>query len=88
MRHPSASILSEAVLRTPLKDPDSGDDNLSSLVEDANGRTSRSTCCHSAPGSTAWYSTAVMFLRLPDGRTVAYTENAHHGELIEENACG
>ena len=37
-------------------------------------------------GPMAWYSTDVMFLRLPEGRTVAYTENAHHGELIEENA--
>ncbi len=27
-----------------------------------------------------------MFLRLLDGTTVAYTENAHRGELIEENA--
>lgn len=31
-------------------------------------------------------STAVMFLRLSDGSTVAYTENAYRGELIEEAA--
>ncbi|GAA2198700.1 hypothetical protein GCM10009787_42480 [Streptomyces bangladeshensis] len=27
-----------------------------------------------------------MFLRLTDGRTVAYTENDLRGELLEENA--
>lgn len=26
-----------------------------------------------------------MFLRLFDGQTVAYTETAYHGELVEEN---
>ncbi len=28
----------------------------------------------------------VMFLRLAEGRTVAYTENGYRGELIEESA--
>lgn len=26
-----------------------------------------------------------MFLRLPDGRTVAYAENGYRGELIEDS---
>jgi hypothetical protein len=30
-------------------------------------------------------STDVWFLRLGDGRPVAYTENAHWGELVEES---
>ncbi|GGU67032.1 hypothetical protein GCM10010211_35320 [Streptomyces albospinus] len=30
-------------------------------------------------------NTPTVFLRLPDGRTVAYTENDDRGELIEEN---
>lgn len=29
---------------------------------------------------------AVMFLRLPNGRPVAYTENTYWGELVEEDA--
>ncbi|MFF2539829.1 Scr1 family TA system antitoxin-like transcriptional regulator, partial [Streptomyces cyaneofuscatus] len=32
-------------------------------------------------------STDVWFLRLPDARTVAYTENGYGGDLIEENAA-
>jgi hypothetical protein len=31
-------------------------------------------------------NTAVKFLRLADGRTVAYTENDVRGELIEETS--
>lgn len=31
-------------------------------------------------------STDVWFLRVPDGRTVAYTENDYQGELVEGNA--
>ncbi|MGQ4421235.1 Scr1 family TA system antitoxin-like transcriptional regulator, partial [Streptomyces violaceoruber] len=31
-------------------------------------------------------NTAVKFLRLPNGRVVAYTENDLRGELVEENA--
>ncbi|GAU69675.1 CBS domain protein [Streptomyces sp. NBRC 110611] len=31
-------------------------------------------------------STDVLFLRLLDGGTVAYTKNAHRGEPTEENA--
>jgi hypothetical protein len=32
-------------------------------------------------------STDVWFLRLPHGRAVAYTENAHKGELIEDGTA-
>lgn len=32
-------------------------------------------------------STDVWFLRLPYGRTVAYTENAYKGDLIEDGAA-
>lgn len=31
--------------------------------------------------------TDVMFLRLLDGSTVAYTENAHRGELVEDSGA-
>jgi hypothetical protein len=42
---------------------------------------------HVLPFSAGPYgldSTDVWFLRLPAGHTVAYTENAHRGELIGE----
>ncbi|MEX2973906.1 helix-turn-helix domain-containing protein [Streptomyces sp. C184] len=78
------TILSEAVLRTPLEDAEEWRKQLEHLIE----ATKRSNITlHVLPFSAGLYgldSTAVMFLRLPDGRTVAYTENAHRGELIEE----
>ncbi|MET8676836.1 helix-turn-helix transcriptional regulator [Streptomyces sp. NPDC004647] len=82
---PFRTILSEAVLRTPLRDVGEWRGQLEYLGEVAErpGAT-----VHVLPFSAGPYgldSTAVMFLRLPDGRTVAYTENAYRGELIEEN---
>lgn len=38
-------------------------------------------------GSYGLDSTDVWFLRLPLGRTVTHTENAHRGDLIEDNAA-
>ncbi|MFG2529068.1 helix-turn-helix transcriptional regulator [Streptomyces sp. NPDC048516] len=78
------TILSEAVLRTPLEDAELWRKQLEHLIE-ATARPN--ITLHVLPFSSGLYgldSTAVMFLRLPDSRTVAYTENAHRGELIEE----
>ncbi|MFH8571814.1 helix-turn-helix domain-containing protein [Streptomyces sp. NPDC017993] len=83
---PFRTILSEAVLRTSLTDGEQWRRQLESLVETAE-RTNLTL--HVLPhdsGPHALVSTDVMFLRLPDGRTVAYTENAHRGELIEETS--
>ncbi|MEU6084364.1 helix-turn-helix transcriptional regulator [Streptomyces sp. NPDC047108] len=82
---PFRTILSEAVLRTPLRD--AGEwrgqlEYLGTLVE--RGAVTLQVLPFSA-GLYGLDSTAVMFLRLPDGRTVAYAENAYRGELIEEN---
>ncbi|MEU9000071.1 helix-turn-helix transcriptional regulator [Streptomyces caniferus] len=80
------SILSEAVLRTPLEDAAEWRKQLKHLI----GATERpNITLQVLPFQSGLYgldSTAVMFLRLPDGRTVAYTENAHRGELIEETS--
>ncbi|MDT3396643.1 helix-turn-helix transcriptional regulator [Streptomyces sp. B1866] len=83
---PFRTILSEAVLRAPLRDPGEWQEQLEHLAE-ASERPNVTlqvlplgSCLHGLA------STAVMFLRLLDGRTVAYTENDHRGELIEDPA--
>ncbi|MEU2478577.1 MULTISPECIES: helix-turn-helix domain-containing protein [Streptomyces] len=82
---PFRTIVSEAVLRTPLRDVAEWRRQLEYLGElDAR----ENVTLHVLPFSAGPYgldSTALMFLRLPDGRTVAYTENAYRGDLIEAN---
>lgn len=83
---PFRTILSEAVLRTPLRNGSAWREQLEYLAEMAE---QPNVTIHVLPFSAGPYgldSTDVWFLRLPDGRTVAYTENAHRGELIE--GCG
>ncbi|MFJ6748460.1 helix-turn-helix domain-containing protein [Streptomyces sp. NPDC091266] len=83
---PFRTIVSETVLRTPLRDAAEWQRQLEHLIE-ASERPN--VTLHVLPhdaGPHGLVSTDVMFLRLPEGGTVAYTENAHHGELIEENA--
>ncbi|MFI9356768.1 helix-turn-helix domain-containing protein [Streptomyces lydicus] len=83
---PFRTILSEAVLRTPLRDAGEGRRQLEywGEVGERDGVTiqvlPQSAGLHGLVGS------AVMFLRLPDGRPVAYTENTYWGELVEESA--
>ncbi|MFG7944092.1 helix-turn-helix domain-containing protein [Streptomyces cacaoi] len=82
---PFRTILSEAVLRTPLRDAAAWREQLEYLGE----RVERSgVILHVLPFCAGPYgldSTDVWFLRVPGGRTVAYTENAYRGELIEED---
>ncbi|MET9388648.1 helix-turn-helix transcriptional regulator [Streptomyces sp. NPDC002928] len=82
---PFRTVLSEAVLRTRLRDDFAWREQLEYLAETAErpGMT-----VHVLPFSAGPYgldSTDVWFLRLPGGHTVAYTENAHRGELIQEH---
>lgn len=81
---PFRTILSEAVLRASLPDPTEWRKQLEHLADAAaaSNITVQVLPHDSVPHGLV--STDVMFLRLPDGRTVAYTENAHRGELIEE----
>ncbi|MEV0845675.1 helix-turn-helix transcriptional regulator [Streptomyces sp. NPDC049954] len=82
---PFRTILSEAVLRTALRDPDSWREQLEYVMEVVERPD---VTLHVLPFSAGMYglvSTDVWFLRLPDGRTVAYTENADRGHLIEES---
>ncbi|WP_407287478.1 helix-turn-helix domain-containing protein [Streptomyces sp. BP-8] len=78
------TILSEAVLRTPLTDPEKWRKQLEYLVS---APERPSVTLQVLPFSAGLYgldSTSVIFLKLLNGCTVAYTENAHRGELIEE----
>ncbi|UXY28416.1 helix-turn-helix domain-containing protein [Streptomyces sp. HUAS TT20] len=82
---PFRGILSEAVLRTPLRDMQEWREQLEHLAQMSQRPN---TTLHVLPFSAGPHglgSTAMMFLRLLDGRTVAYAENDVRGELIEES---
>ncbi|CAM2873684.1 MULTISPECIES: helix-turn-helix domain-containing protein [Streptomyces] len=82
---PFRTILSEAVLRTPLQDAGEWRAQLEYVGEAAERGA---VTLHVLPFSAGPYgldSTDVWFLRQPGGRTVAYAENAYRGELIEED---
>jgi transcriptional regulator with XRE-family HTH domain len=79
-------ILSELVLRNSLRNAQAWKGQLEFLLEAADRPN---IALHVLPFGTGLHgldSTDVMFLRLPDGRTVAYTENDVSGELIEETS--
>ncbi|MEW2494311.1 helix-turn-helix transcriptional regulator [Streptomyces nodosus] len=82
---PFRTILSEAVLRTRLRARDAWREQLEYLA----GVAERpAVTVHVLPFSAGPYgldSTDVWFLRMSGGLTVAYTENAHRGELIQED---
>ncbi|MEU2875646.1 helix-turn-helix domain-containing protein [Streptomyces sp. NPDC014748] len=83
---PFRVILSETVLRNSLRDPYEWREQLEHLV-DASERPN--ITLHVLPFGTGLHgmdSTDTMFLRLLDGRTVAYAENDVRGELIEETS--
>ncbi|MEU9150232.1 helix-turn-helix transcriptional regulator [Streptomyces sp. NPDC048417] len=83
---PFRVILSEAVLRNSLRDPWEWREQLEYLVA-AGGRPN--ITLHVLPFGAGLHrldSMSVMFLRLMEGRTVAYTENDVRGELIEETS--
>jgi hypothetical protein len=82
---PFRTILSEAVLRMRLRDTGAWREQSEHLAEVAERP---GVTVHVLPFSAGPYgldSTDVWFLRLSAGHTVAYTENAHRGELIEEH---
>ncbi|MDB1088727.1 helix-turn-helix transcriptional regulator [Streptomyces sp. ACA25] len=81
------TIISEAVLRTGLLDAGAWRTQLESLAEVAERPNIAVQVLPFSAGPYGLDSTDLWFLRLPLGRTVAYTENAHRGELIEEAAA-
>ena len=78
------SILSETVLRTPLREASAWREQLEHLLVMADrAQTVVQVLPHSV-GAHSLSSTDVMFLRVAGGRTVAYVESASHGNLLEE----
>ncbi|MER5468393.1 helix-turn-helix transcriptional regulator [Streptomyces sp. NPDC002685] len=82
---PFRTILSEAALRTPLRDAREWRGQLEHLGEAAERpNVTVHVLLHSA-GLHGLMSADMWYLLLPEGRTVAYTENGYRGELIEES---
>ncbi|MFE5215128.1 MULTISPECIES: helix-turn-helix domain-containing protein [unclassified Streptomyces] len=84
---PFRTILSEAVLRTPLRDVGEWRGQLEHVVELAERANVTMQVLPLDAGLHGLMNATVMFLRLVDGRTVAYMENGYQGDLIEENAA-
>ncbi|MDX3115956.1 helix-turn-helix transcriptional regulator [Streptomyces scabiei] len=81
---PFRAIISEAVLRNSLRDPLEWRGQLEYLVE---ASEQPNITLHVLPFGTGLHpldGTSMMFLRLPEGRTVVYTEFDVRGELVEE----
>lgn len=78
------TILSEAVLRTALLDTLEWRGQLEHLAEMAERPNIIVQVLPFSAGPYGLDSTDVWFLRLRRGQTVAYTENAHRGDLIED----
>lgn len=83
---PFRTILSEAALRTPLRDAAEWRGQLEYLTEAAKWSNVTMQVLPLSAGMHGLDSTTLMFLRIAGARTVAYTENAHRGELIEADA--
>ncbi|MFE9833930.1 helix-turn-helix domain-containing protein [Streptomyces sp. NPDC005551] len=78
------TILSEAVLRTPLRDVREWREQLEYLGDVAERPDLTVQVLLQSAGLHGLLGVDVWCLLLPDGRTVAYTENGYRGELIEE----
>ncbi|WP_416963737.1 helix-turn-helix domain-containing protein [Streptomyces sp. Agncl-13] len=81
---PFRAIVSEAVLRMGLRDKQAWRQQLGFLAEVAERPNVMLHVLPFGSGVHGLTNTDTMFLRLLDGRTVAYTENDVRGELIEE----
>ncbi|MFI1500610.1 DUF5753 domain-containing protein [Streptomyces platensis] len=81
------SVLSEAVLRTPLEDAREWRKQLEHLLDVSERRNIVIQVVRQEAGLHALTNTHTMFLRLLDGRTVAWVETGYSGELIQETAA-
>jgi transcriptional regulator with XRE-family HTH domain len=81
------TILSEAVLRTPLEDAKEWSNQLEHLMAMGERPNVMIQVVRQELGIHALTNTDTMFLRLPDGRTVAWVETGYSGELVEETAA-
>lgn len=83
---PFRVILSEAVLRNALRDRREWQGQLRHLADAAERPNITLHILPFGAGLHGLDSTDSMFLRLLDGRTVAYTENDVRGELVEDTS--
>lgn len=83
---PFRTILSEAVLRTPLRDVGEWRGQLEYLRAAAERANVTVHVLLQSAGPHGLMSADMWYLLLPEGRTVAYTENGYRGELIEESS--
>ncbi|MEW2457360.1 helix-turn-helix domain-containing protein [Streptomyces albus] len=84
---PFRTILSEAVLRTPLRDAGEWRAQLEYVGEEAERENVVVQVLPLRAGLHGLVGTDVWFLRLAGGRTVAYSESTYGGDLLEENAA-
>lgn len=80
------TILTEAALLTPLRDTREWRAQLEHLLEMADRDNVTVHVLLNSAGFHALLGFDVWYLLLPNGRTIAYTENGYRGELIEETA--
>lgn len=78
------AVLDESVLRRKTRDPKEWVRQLEHLVEASRLPNVTLQVLPFEAGPHALLGTSVTILWLPDGRAVAYTEDAHSGELIED----
>ncbi|GGU92737.1 transcriptional regulator [Streptomyces albospinus] len=83
---PFRTILSEAVLRTPLGDTNEWRKQLENLVSMRERKNVVIQVLPQTAGLHALTNTDTMFLRGADGRTVAWVETGYSGELVQETA--
>ncbi|MGW2491234.1 helix-turn-helix domain-containing protein [Streptomyces sp. NPDC001606] len=81
---PFRAIHSEAVLRNSLSDPQKWRRQLGHLAMLSERLNVTLYVVPFGAGLHGLMDTAVTFLRLPNGRTVAYLESAVQGELVQE----
>ncbi|GLX54508.1 transcriptional regulator [Streptomyces hygroscopicus subsp. hygroscopicus] len=84
---PFRSIIAEAALCARLPDMNAWREQLEYLLEVSERPNITLQVLPQTARLHGLVSTDVMFLRLLDGSTVAYTENAHRGELVEGSAA-
>ncbi|MFI2779727.1 helix-turn-helix domain-containing protein [Streptomyces sp. ALB3] len=81
------TILSEAALRTALRSAEDWREQLEYLSEMSERPNVTLQVLPQSAGLHGLSSTDVWFLRLPDSRTVAYTEHGYGGELHAESVA-
>ncbi|MER6273249.1 helix-turn-helix transcriptional regulator [Streptomyces sp900105755] len=81
------AILSEAVLRTPLQEPDEWQGQLEHLELMSHRLNVTIQVLPMSVGLHGLTNTHTMFLRGPSGQTVAWVETGYSGELVQETAA-